>query len=143
MGTQRCVFEVGMVVCYSHSLTIRCNTACRVTGMERTQHSLHSQVSMQSVTAVAACRGRSAQLCAFLRFVPVRAVRIQFLNRPEVIELTHAVRPATRLPSCSPKAPSKPPHPLPPPLSHYLLPPSIFVVLVLPSSSPSSPSPLC
>ena len=45
---------------------------------------------MQSVTAVAACHGRSAQLCAFLRFVPVRAVRIQFLNRREVIEMNYA-----------------------------------------------------
>ena len=43
MGTQRCVFEVGVVVCYSHSPTILCNTARRVTGVERTQHSLHSQ----------------------------------------------------------------------------------------------------
>jgi hypothetical protein len=43
MGTQRCVFEVGVVVCYSHALPILCNTARRVTGVERTQHSLHSQ----------------------------------------------------------------------------------------------------
>ena len=43
MGTQRCVFEVGVVVCYSHALPILCNTARRVTGMERTQHSLRSQ----------------------------------------------------------------------------------------------------